>query len=250
MTTPVEPCCRLLPESTADGPLQMACDEVMLESAVAGIASLRFYRWSEPTLSLGYFQPETARHSDPRLSSLPFVRRSTGGAALVHDREWTYAIALPPGTIWHTRGVNWLDRMHGIIAAALRRLGAEVRAVAAGERHKLGEVLCFLDQTPGDLVVSGHKVVGSAQRKHRAALLQHGGILLARSESTPNLSGLHEQTGLPEKEFEHLPREIVEVLQAVEGWRIIPGIWTESELSRRDELIESRYRSASWNRKR
>jgi len=71
MSTPV---CRLLPHVAADGPHNMAADEVLLESAAAGVASLRFYDWSEPTVSLGYFQPRGAR-----LAGLPYVRRPSGG---------------------------------------------------------------------------------------------------------------------------------------------------------------------------
>src|SRR5947209_7466749 len=68
---------RLLPFAAADGPRNMAADEVLLEAAVGGGASLRFYGWSEPTLSLGYFQPQSVRLSDPRLAGLPWVRRPT-----------------------------------------------------------------------------------------------------------------------------------------------------------------------------
>ncbi|MFL5922767.1 MAG: lipoate--protein ligase family protein, partial [Gaiellaceae bacterium] len=67
--------CRLLPLAEGDGPWHMAADEVLLESAGAGVASLRFYVWSRPTLSLGYFQPEAVRRSDPLLAELPWVRR-------------------------------------------------------------------------------------------------------------------------------------------------------------------------------
>ncbi len=72
---------RLLPFSVADGPHNMAADEVLLEAADAGLASLRFYGWSAPALSLGYFQPHTDHFRDPLLVKLPYVRRSTGGAA-------------------------------------------------------------------------------------------------------------------------------------------------------------------------
>jgi lipoate-protein ligase A len=249
-TTPAAVACRLLPDSVADGPWQMAADEVMLESAAAGTASLRFYRWSVPTLSLGYFQPEAVRHSDNRLADLPFVRRPTGGATLVHDRELTYALALPLAIAGHRRGAEWLGRMHGVVAEALGRLGAVVRLVGPAERRKLGEVLCFLDQTPCDLVAAGHKVVGSAQRKHKSALLQHGGILLARSDSTPALPGLHELTGFPAEGFEGLEHEIVAGLQVREGWQITPGEWTAAEAKRREELMRTKYSHPSWNMKR
>src|SRR5262245_26411902 len=94
---PSPPHVRLLPYAVADGPHNMAADEALLGSAVAGTASLRFYGWSPPTLSLGYFQPEGVRRRDARLAGLPYVRRPSGGRTLVHDRELTYALALPPG---------------------------------------------------------------------------------------------------------------------------------------------------------
>src|SRR5437868_10093883 len=92
--------CRLLRFARADGPHNMAADEVLLESAVAGMASLRFYGWSAPTVSLGYFQPERMRRADERLARLAYVRRPTGGGALVHHHEVTYALALPANPAW------------------------------------------------------------------------------------------------------------------------------------------------------
>src|SRR5262249_42325697 len=107
----------------------MAADEVLLESAALGVASLRFYRWTQAAVSLGYFQPAAARLADPLLAPLPFVRRLTGGQALVHHLEVTYALALPPhlthlpcGERGRGEGSSWLCRMHQIVAAAFRRL--------------------------------------------------------------------------------------------------------------------------------
>src|SRR5262245_45487574 len=114
---------RLLPFATADGPTNMALDEVLLEAAVAGMASLRFYRWAAPTVSLGYFQPADAIAILPRLAGLPLVRRASGGATLVHDDELTYALALPAGFAWQPKGQSWICRMHSIIAAALAQFG-------------------------------------------------------------------------------------------------------------------------------
>src|SRR5947207_4428455 len=100
----------------------MAADEALLQSALAGKPSLRLYGWSEPTVSLGYFQPEAVRREDPRLAQLPYVRRPSGGGTLVHHHEVTYALALPPGPNWQSGAGKhlqfWLWRMHEIIAAA------------------------------------------------------------------------------------------------------------------------------------
>src|SRR5437762_6826079 len=100
---------RLLPAQNADGATNMAADETLLHSAASAVASLRFYTWTTATLSLGYFQPHAVRLSDPLLVELPFVRRPSGGATLVHHHEVTYALALPP----HLQsGEPWLRRMH------------------------------------------------------------------------------------------------------------------------------------------
>jgi lipoate-protein ligase A len=227
----------------------MAADEVVLESAVAGRASLRFYGWSPATLSLGYFQSERSRHATERLGALPFVRRPSGGATLVHDRELTYALALPPGPPWQS-GEPWLCRMHHIIAAALDRLGVTVQVCpdnAESEAHT--GPLCFRQLTPGDVLLRGTKVVGSAQRRQRQALLQHGAILLAQSLHTPELPGIRELTG----------RELAvdEVCEAVRrefagqtGWPLVAGDWTDAERRRIDELASGKYTADSWNRKR
>jgi lipoate-protein ligase A len=240
--------CRLLPLVEADGPWQMAADQALLESAAdAGTASLRFYTWPRATLSLGYFQPEAVRHADARLAALPWVRRPSGGEALVHDREVTYALALPPGPPWQRRGESWLWRMHGAIAEALAELG--VTAQVAEEDRRLGEVLCFLHQTPADLLVGGAKVVGSAQRKQRGALMQHGGTLLAASPAAPQLSGIAELTG------RRLTAQEVAAAVAARfgrdtGAAVERGDWTDAERRRINELVATRYTQPAWNSKR
>src|SRR4051812_35035035 len=128
------PTVRLLRLESLPGPANMAADEAMLLAAAAGTASLRFYTWAEPTLSLGYFQPAAARGSDPRLTELPWVRRASGGAALVHHHEVTYALALPPGRPWQVPGgESWACRFHHVVTRALTPFGAATRAVVCGE---------------------------------------------------------------------------------------------------------------------
>src|SRR4051794_9782077 len=170
----------------------MAADEVMLHAAVAGRASFRLYGWSEPTVSLGYFQPHQVR--GPGLAELPYVRRHTGGLTLVHHHELTYGLGLPSEL--SQQPVDWLEKVHRIIADGLAQL--EVRADTAldNEAPATETPLCFHHVTRGDLTIGGHKVVGSAQRHRRGALprhgalLQHGAILLATSPFTPTLPGL------------------------------------------------------------
>ena len=241
------PLLRLLPWCVAGGARHMADDEALLASAAGGVASLRFYGWAAPTLSLGYFQPHGPARALPRLAPLSWVRRPSGGLALVHHHEITYALALPPGAAWQPAGRPWLARMHEVIRAALSSLGVESRLCV--EPVVRGEVLCFLHHTPGDLIVGGCKVVGSAQRRQRGALMQHGSILLRQSEHTPELPGIAELTGqdVPEEEF---TTAVMAALRRETGWRIEASAWTEAERQLSAQLSETRYRTAAWNGKR
>jgi lipoyl(octanoyl) transferase len=238
---------RLLPYALADGPHNMAADEVMLDTAVAeGVASLRFYGWSPATLSLGYFQPAAARRAESRLAALPWVRRPTGGAILVHDRELTYALALPPGEPGQ-RGQPWMVHMHRIIGAALESLG--VAAIVAEKSEPGSSLLCYQQQAPGDLHCQGAKIVGSAQRKHRQCLLQHGAILLAQSEFTPQLPGIRELTGIT-LDAEQLAAAVAAGFAEATGWTPTRGDWSEVEKEAVEPLANQKYRSAAWNEKR
>ncbi len=243
------PRCRLLPFEVADGAANMAADEVLLEAAESGTASLRFYGWSRPTLSLGYFQAEAGRRLDPRLAELSWVRRATGGGALIHHFETTYALALPAGLPWQRRGESWLCRMHGILRAALEARGVPSQPCGQGQEEGRGEFLCFRHLTPGDVLLWGHKVVGSAQRKRRGGLLQHGAILESVSPFTPSLPGILNLSGvrLPGPALrtavaEHFARET--------GWKLHEADWSPQERQRREELVVERYATGEWNCKR
>lgn len=239
---------RLLPFSADDGPTNMAADESLLESAAdRRAATLRFYTWTAPTLSLGYFQPSADRAALP---PLPWVRRSTGGAAIVHHHELTYALALPLGKDWQPRGESWICRFHHLVQAVLSEHGVTARGVVCGEAEKLGPVLCFLHQTPADLTVSGSKVAGSAQRKLRGALLQHGSLLLRRSEFAPQLPGIFDAAGRDLFTPETFAAHLTEAFAADTGWAIETGIWTADEKRRTPEIRAEKYANDEWNTKR
>jgi lipoate-protein ligase A len=245
----VEAVIRLLPYAEADGASNMAADEALVRSAVEGIASLRFYGWTTATLSLGYFQPCALRLSDSQLALLPWVRRPSGGATLVHHHELTYALALPPGSPWQS-GMPWLLHMHRIITAALNELGLTESIDAVSEKPmRHGDVLCFQQYTTGDLLSGGKKVVGSAQRKYRQALMQHGSILLAQSEHTPALSGIRETTGVS-LTVAQMQEAILHAFARDTGWRTDAGDWTQQEMEIVEELVTDKYATAEWNEKR
>ena len=89
--------CRLLRDAAGEGAWNMAVDEALLESAATNNSmTLRLYAWSEPTLSLGYFQRYEDRRLHPESLACTCTRRSSGGGAILHDRELTYSLSVPP----------------------------------------------------------------------------------------------------------------------------------------------------------
>ncbi len=173
------------------GARNMAVDEALLEESLrSGTVFLRLYRWSEPTVSLGYFQKEAELCRDPRLANLPSVRRLSGGGAILHHHEQTYSCSLPPSHRLAQQPYQLYFEIHAIFIAWLTECGVPVAPRASNSVRKQEPFLCFQREAAPDLVVHGHKIMGSAQRRRRGAVLQHGSLLLKSSEHTPELLGL------------------------------------------------------------
>lgn len=189
--------CPLIVDPPADGDWNMAVDEILLEAAEEGIAAVRFYSWREPTLSLGYFQAHRQRAEHAASHTCPMVRRTSGGGAIMHDRELTYCVALPAFHPLARHPDRLYDAAHQSLAKALalRGIDAQVRSRVDSSPPATEPFLCFQRRTAGDLLVGDFKVAGSAQRRRRGAVLQHGSILLGRSAFAPELPGIEELTG-------------------------------------------------------
>jgi lipoate-protein ligase A len=235
----------------------MAFDEAMLERVARheGLAIMRTYAWSEPTLSLGYFQRLSDMAEDKRWRSVPIVRRATGGGAIWHHHELTYALALPshhPRARPHT---ELYHSVHEAIAGALRRRGVEAGlrgdpAPSASAASVPGRpFLCFADRDPVDVVCGGFKVVGGAQRRRAGAILQHGSILLAASAMTPQLPGISDLCGVEGDP----PRWASPIVEAVIGCLGLDAEPAEPDaaLGRRAlELERATYRDPAWTARR
>jgi lipoyl(octanoyl) transferase len=156
----------------------MARDSALLEHVVSsGGAFLRLYRWDPPTLSVGRNQPDV-------FPNVPVVRRPTGGQAVWHEHEVTYAVAAPIVLFGSLR--NAYCQIHTRIAAALRSLG--VPAILAPAARPLDRpAACFASFVGGEILVNGKKLVGSAQVRRADVFLQHGSILLDGAQ--PNGGG-------------------------------------------------------------
>ncbi len=188
----------------ASGPIQMALDAHLLQRAVTGEGPfIRLYGWSPPAVSLGRFQPADAVPRGPLADrGWDLVRRPTGGRAVLHQHEVTYAIALPPRILGEIGIADSYRVLAGLIHAAVSTLTpTPIRtpsAVMGGRnaancfaladladgvttREPLGQPLGqpVRDGAGAEVREIGGKVVGSAQVRQAGALLQHGSILLA-----------------------------------------------------------------------
>ncbi len=152
----------------------MALDEALLEASPRlGRPVLRFYGWTEPAASFGYFQ----RYAEiERLTRLrPLVRRPTGGGLVPHDADWTYSLAFPPVNGWY--GLSATDsyrRVHEWIQAAFAKLNLTTEL--APECNKTLPGQCFQGHERFDLLWRGRKIAGAAQRRTRHGLLIQGSV--------------------------------------------------------------------------
>ncbi|MBM4095437.1 MAG: lipoate--protein ligase family protein [Planctomycetes bacterium] len=238
-----------LPDRKESGPWQMAADDWMLGRAESGECLLRVYEFREPTATLGYFQPSGVARSSPAFDGLPWVRRQTGGDLLVHDRELTYSVAVPEGKLDGIRDLPC--RVHKSVAEWLSDLGIETACQPAkGVIERPGApsgVLCFLHPAAGDVVCRGSKVMGSAQRKRRGAVLQHGGLLLGTSPRVPWLPGLAE-LGAPVSAI--TLDGLCRCLEKALGCEMVTGAWDDEAEEEIRRLEETRYRNPQWNESR
>jgi len=117
---------RVIFDSPSGGARNMAVDQALLMSAEQdGIVTLRLYGWTEPTLSLGYFQKYADRQSHSASLTCPVVRRRSGGGAILHDHELTYSLAIPSSSRWSDENAELYDLVHQVVIQLLGRDGIE-----------------------------------------------------------------------------------------------------------------------------
>ena len=250
---------RLLIDAPASGGWNMAMDQALMQSVQeTGVPVLRFYRWDQPTLSLGYFQRFSDRSLHEASRGLPVVRRSTGGGAIVHDRELTYSISLPIADRLSGASAECYQTIHEAIVEAVGALG--VRLVRFVDTPNFSQIhdnstpqdepfLCFQRRTEEDLILSGYKVAGSAQRRNSGALLQHGSVLLAASCAAPELPGMSELTSI-DLPFDALATELAERISQCLRIRWVFTLPSSQDSERAEWLCEQRFLSENWTVKR
>jgi lipoate-protein ligase A len=175
----------------------MAIDCALLDLAAAeGVAFLRLYCWEPFCLSFGRHEPTARRYDRERIRALELdcVRRPTGGRAVWHARELTYAITAPLAAFGGMQPAY--RQIHAMLAAAVTTLGA-VPELALAQSRSLPTSAgpCFSAPVGGEVLVASRKVVGSAQLRQGEAFLQHGSLLLEDDQSlVRGLAGLADAT--------------------------------------------------------
>jgi len=171
-------------ETPRPGWANMAIDQTLLDHAeLLGESWLRLYAWEPHCLSFGRHEPATRRYDAERIAALGIdtVRRPTGGRAVWHGQELTYAVAAPSPRFGSLQEA-YLE-IHDMIGHGLRELGVDAVLASSRRSLPLDAGACFSQPAGGEVTVGGRKVVGSAQLRQGGALLQHGSILLADGQS-------------------------------------------------------------------
>ncbi len=253
---------RVIFDSPGGGAWNMAVDQSLLMSAERdGVVTLRLYAWAEPTLSLGYFQKYEDRQSHAASESCPVVRRRSGGGAIMHDQELTYSLAIPSSHRWSKETSELYDLVHRVVIKLLAEdgIGSRLFKDAASQSDDSAEsekvaidptaFLCFQRRSDGDLVSDGVKVLGSAQRRLKHSLLQHGSLLLRQSDFGPELPGLLELSG-NQLSFEDFSQRLTEALGAALGFEFTSAVLTAAEVGLAKEIEALTFGADAWTQKR
>ena len=160
------------------GVRNMAADATLLARVQPDRAVWRWYAWDQPTVSFGRHEAVRDRFSSASLkrAGLAAARRPTGGRALLHVEELTYAVVLPL-----PKSVGWRDAyaaVNALLADSLCAVGVPV-TIAPPRREQISEgAVCFDAPDEGELLLEGRKLVGSAVWRQGEGYLQHGSLLL------------------------------------------------------------------------
>jgi len=208
----------------------MAMDEALLE-VMPRLEQpvLRFYGWSEPAATFGYFQRFVEVENATQLR--PLIRRPTGGGIVPHDADWTYSLAFPPRGEWHSlRAEESYRRVHEWIQAAFTRLGVATELAACCKKSAPGQ--CFIGHERHDLLWHGRKIAGAAQRRNKLGLLIQGSV------QPPPAS-------LSRADWEQAMADVVAPLPQ---W--VELTHEEALMTRVNELAAAKYSQDSYNQKR
>ena len=266
---------RLIEDGYRDGAWNMAVDEALMLAVAHGEAppTLRLYGWRPAAVSLGYFQAsdEGLDHAEIARLGFGFVRRPTGGRAILHDDEVTYSVTIPEVEVPHGHSVMASYRVISRgVEAGLQLLGVGAELVDKRPAPPTDDApaktglptVCFAKASRCDMVVDGRKIVGSAQVRRQGAILQHGSVpmtidMAAHGAVMPGVAGKPEELsgaacgvadalGRPIA-FEELCEAIVEGFREALEVTFTRGDLSASEQQQAAQLYREKYLTERWN---
>jgi len=221
-----------LDSGKSNAAFNMALDEALLEQAAElGQPVLRFYGWTEPAASFGYFQRYAEVAQTIRLR--PLIRRPTGGGIVPHDIDWTYSFVVPPDHEWHLlKAEESYRRIHAWIQSAFGRLNIATELAPCCKKSLPGQ--CFVGHEKFDLLWQGKKIAGAAQRRNKAGLLIQGSV------QPPPIKISHDDWKTAMRDF------------AREQWNVTwkERLPEEKLLAICTDLAQKKYSQAVYNQKR
>jgi lipoate-protein ligase A len=262
---------RLLITPPSHGVWNMAVDEAVLESTERAESppTLRLYSWDPPCLSLGQAQPFADVDLDRlQANGWEIVRRITGGRAILHTDELTYSVTGPAieprlaGSVLES-----YNRLALALLEALRALSIPVE-IKTDRPESTGDAnpVCFEVPSTYELTVRGKKLIGSAQARRRAGVLQHGSlplhgdltricqVLVFSDENARQIAGqrllaraatVTEVQGLT-MSWDHAAQAFIDSFEKQLGIEFQRGELTPEELSRTETLVREKYGHPSW----
>ena len=247
---------RVIVDGALPGQVNMARDHALALSVNEGTGVLRLYQWDPATISFGRNEPSRGLYSKSRAEDegVAFVRRPTGGRAVLHHQELTYALVFPLGTF------GGLKKAYRIInkglLAGLQSMGVSVD-LAAGTGPALSPDAgpCFRQPAEGEVMALGRKLIGSAQVRMGDNILQHGSIILDGDQDVlRRLRGDHEPVPPPAtvKALMGVTPELPVMEACVrEGLaHTLGGLWEEGDYGEDEKMaageLESHYGDEDW----
>jgi lipoate-protein ligase A len=173
---------RIIISDPLPGAMNMAIDGAILSAVGRDEVppTLRLYRWNPPCLSLGYSQPFSDLDQDQlRSRGWDVVRRPTGGRAILHTDELTYAV-IGPKTDPRLKGglMESYRRLSKALSESLKILGLPVQVHSGKNPDSNNHPICFENPSDFEITVEGKKIIGSAQARKKEGILQHGTLPL------------------------------------------------------------------------
>jgi len=269
-------CWRLIIHPPATGSWNMAVDESILNASTQGLVppTLRLYAWTPTCLSLGYAQPfRDIDFENLNKYGWHYVRRATGGRAILHTDELTYAVIGPSNDPRLAGGVlESYRRLSKALLVALRALGIQADAQESTSRTDQNDAtatVCFEEPSNYEITVNKKKLVGSAQARRKGAVLQHGTIPLTgditritkalaypdeiqRAATAKRLydraTSLEISLG-KEVSWENTAQALIRAFEDELNLKLYLEDLSDLELSAVEKLLAAKYDNEEWNRR-